>query len=283
MKLPGKFNEMLIDISGIKFSVQRYDDKVSPDGIPIFFLHGFTGSGNDWKGIIPFINQKFQTFTIDLIGHGRTGSPLETSFYETKSIVYQLKAITKKITHKKIILAGYSMGGRAALSFAVEFSGSLEGLILESSSAGIDDTELRKERVESDNELADFIQSHSMEEFVDFWMNIDLFESQKSLPNEKLRELRETKLKNNREGLTNTLRGFSTGKMPSLSEKLSSFKVKTLLITGELDKKFTRINSELLSKFQIADHQVIKNAGHNSHLEKPAEFINVINSFLNEF
>ena len=91
-------------------------------------------------------------------------------------MVEQTLELIKKFTKEKIILAGYSMGGRAALSFAVKHPEMLKGLILESASAGIKEKSLRSERVNSDEQLARYIEAHSLEEFVDFWMNIDLFD-----------------------------------------------------------------------------------------------------------
>ena len=43
-------------------------------------------------------------------------------------------------------LIGYSMGGRAALSYAVKYPEKLAGLILESTSAGIADEKLRRRK-----------------------------------------------------------------------------------------------------------------------------------------
>jgi len=44
-----------------------------------------------------------------------------------------------------------------------------------------------------------------------------------------------------------------------------------------------QINSELVKLFPTAKHVVIKNAGHNVHLEKPDIFVEVVNGFLEEF
>ena len=94
-----------------------------------------------------------------------------------------------------VIIAGYSMGGRAALSFASKYPQMIKGLILESASAGIIEENLRKERTEQDEKLAEFIETHSIEEFVDYWMNISLFDSQKNLSKEKLEEIKKSKIK----------------------------------------------------------------------------------------
>ena len=249
----------------------------------IFLFHGFTGSSDDWKQIIPKLNNRFKIIAVDLIGHGASDSTDDSSLYSTEAMVDQLSELIKHFTEKKIILAGYSMGGRLALSFAVKHPEMLQGLILESSSAGIKEESLRNERVAQDERIAGFIESHTLEEFIDYWMNIDLFKSQKYLPKEKLTDVRNSKLKNNKTGLANSLRGFSTGRMPFLKDEIKKIKCRTLLITGELDSKYTEINSEMVKVFPNSSHRIIKSAGHNTHLEQPAEFTGVINSFLKEF
>ncbi len=272
----------MIDLHGIPLNVEAHSSG-SGSSDYIFFLHGFTGSSGDWKNIITSIDSRFNIAAVDLIGHGKSSSPENISLYSAGSIVEQIGMIVKHFTEEKIFLAGYSMGGRASLSFAVNHPEMLRGLILESTSAGIKKEKQRTERVKLDNELADFVESHSIEEFVEYWMNVDLFASQKNLPKEKLDEVRKLKLRNSKTGLANSLRGFGTGKMPFLLDQIKKIKCKTLLITGELDSKFTSINSEMVDVFPDAKHIVIKKAGHNTHLEKPAEFAGVINTFLREF
>ncbi len=273
---------MLIKLSTVSLNVEVYSSKTTSSGI-LFFFHGFTGSSEDWKQVIPSIDQRFKIIAVDLIGHGKSDSPDNVSLYSAKAMIEQISELIKNFGEEKIILAGYSMGARAALSFAVKHPEMLEGLILESASAGIKEKSLRIERAKSDQHLVEYIVSHPIDEFVDYWMNIDLFDSQKNLSKEKFDSVRNSKLKNCKTGLANSLRGFSTGKMPFLLDKITKVKCRTLLINGELDKKYTLINSELLKKFPAADHQIIKNAGHNTHLEKPKEFVRILNSFLRAY
>lgn len=273
---------MKIQLSKVTLNIEEFRNSSSSKNY-LFFLHGFSGSSSDWNEIIPRINNDFKIFAVDLVGHGQSDSPDDVSLYTTKSMVEQLYQVIKKITEEKIILAGYSMGGRAALSFKANHPEIIKGLILESSSVGIEDQKQRIERTANDEKLAQFIEIHSIEEFVDYWMNIDLFNSQKNLPKIKLNEIRESKLKNNRTGLANSLRGFGQGIMPHLYNEIKNISAETLLISGELDSKYSKINSELLKLFPHAKHVIIKNAGHNTHLEQPSSFVNVINDFLSEF
>jgi len=245
----------------------------------IFFLHGFTCSSGDWSDVI---DKNFNPILIDLIGHGKSDSPKDLDFYRDDSQLEQIKKIISHFTDEKIILCGYSMGGRLALSFANKYAGNLSGLILESSTYGINSKLERDERIKQDNAVCEYINTHSINEFVNFWMNKDLFSSLKKLPEEKYNSVIESKIENNKIGLVNSLLGFGTGIMPSLIKNLKKIEIPTLLITGELDKKFTKINQEMMNEFPNAIHTIINNVGHSTHLENPSEFIDRINQFLSD-
>ena len=159
----------------------------------------------------------------------------------------------------------------------------LAGLILESTSAGIADEKLRQERILHDEQIIEILEKKPLEEFFKFWMSQDLFSTLNSIPEEKLLKAKAEKLLNNKIGLINSLRGFGTGVMPPLHDKLNSIKCKTLLITGELDSKFSTINKELKKKIINSRHEIVKDSGHIVHFEKPEEFVNTANNFLTEF
>jgi 2-succinyl-6-hydroxy-2,4-cyclohexadiene-1-carboxylate synthase len=271
---------MIINIDKIKINLELFREENKTAKPFLVFLHGFTGSSQDWIPVIPKINNNFPAAAIDLIGHGRSSSPSELTNYSEKAVVAHIYEAVKKITEKEIILIGYSMGGRAALSFAVKYGELIKGLILESSAAGIDDKILRSERIKKDEELADFILSNSIENFVDYWMNLEIFSTQKFLSNEKLKKIKENKSKNNKIGLANSLRGFGTGRMSPLFKRLKDIGAETLLITGESDQKFNQLNSVMLKLFEKAEHKIIKNSGHNVHLGEPEVFAETVNSFL---
>ena len=270
---------MLIKHAGIQLNIESIINNESRDE-SVFFLHGFTGSAEDWVPIVSSLNKKFNYYCVDLIGHGKSDSPSEGAYYGFESITGQLKEIITELSTGKIIIAGYSYGGRAALKFAIKNGYMLKGLILESSTYGISDEQIRKERIIQDNKLAEFILNNPIEIFIDHWMNSELFNTQKQLPIEVISRIRESKLKNNRAGLANCLKYSGTGIMGNLSRRLKDIPVKTLLITGELDKKFTDINREMVNLIPESKHQIIENTGHNIHLEKPQIFIDAVNSFL---
>jgi len=249
----------------------------------LIFLHGFTGSAKDWKETTELIDDRFNKIAVDLIGHGKSDTPIEIDKYSASSINSQLLDIINHFTKGKVILVGYSMGGRAALSFATKYPDKIKGMILESTSAGIEDHKEREERIKSDEELTKIIEQNSTEYFIDHWMNLEIFGTQKRFSNDLLQKLRIEKLQNSSIGLAQSLRGFGTGRMPYLGDKLSLLDFPVLLITGELDSKFTQINRKLVKKFPSAKHQVLQNVGHNAHLEEKSKFTETVNRFLNQF
>jgi 2-succinyl-6-hydroxy-2,4-cyclohexadiene-1-carboxylate synthase len=249
----------------------------------VLFIHGFTGNSEEWLPIIEQLPETFNYVAIDLIGHGKSDKPVNLIYYTTESIVDQIKFIKDKLSpYNPIILIGYSMGGRVALSFAATYPKEIKGLILESSSAGIKNESERKKKYEEDLKLIDFINNHTMEEFIELWYDQEMFNTQRRFSNDKIKKLHKKKYNNSKIGMMNILKGFSTGIMPPLHDKLKSIPVKTILISGELDTKYTFINSRIARGFKKAKHKVVKNSGHNTHLEAPQRFIEIVTNYLNQ-
>lgn len=262
------------------FSLFVETEYFNPNKTTILFIHGFTGSSKDWGNILPQIDKSFSCIAIDLIGHGQASSPEKMSYYKIESIIQQIKKVIDEFKIDNVILTGYSMGGRVAMSFANAYPGIIRGLILESTTAGIEDGNERTERLENDKVLSQKILDEGIEKFVEFWMNIPIFSSQKRLSKNELEEIRRNKLSNNPIGLSNSLLGFSTGKMLPLWNKLHKFNLPVLLLAGELDSKYSIINQKMHNLLTNSEFHTAKNTGHNIHLEKPSEFIILVNSFL---
>ena len=71
--------------------------------------------------------------------------------------------------------------------------------------------------------------------------------------------------------------------MPPVHDKLKKIPLKVLLITGDLDSKFTRINARLAKRFFKAKHKIVRNSGHTTHLEETKRFIEIVLNYLGQF
>jgi 2-succinyl-6-hydroxy-2,4-cyclohexadiene-1-carboxylate synthase len=220
---------------------------------------------------------------MDIVGHGKSDAPGIQTYYSVESIVNQIKYVKDHLTPNKIFLLGYSMGGRIALSYASVYPDDLKGLILESASAGIKNDEERQKRYEEDLKLAEYIETHTLEEFIEMWHDQELFNTQRRFSNDKLKKLKKKKASGSKIGYANSLKGFSTGIMPPVHDKLKKIPLKVLLITGDLDSKFTGINARLAKRFFKAKHKIVRNSGHNTHLEESKRFVEIVLNYLGQF
>lgn len=250
--------------------------------IPIIFLHGFTGCAKDWLFLFDKLNPKFFPIAIDLPGHGKSIVPNNLDYFSPQYYSKIVDLVLNKFNIEKTVFVGYSMGGRTALSFAVENSSKILALILESASAGIRNEKERSLRIQSDLLLADKIISDGIDAFIDYWLNLPFFISLKKLDAQIYSSLVEAKKSNSPIGLSNSLKGFSTGIMPSLWNNLGTLTFPTLLIAGGFDSKYVKINNEMNQIFPNSNLKIMKNCGHNTHLEKQEEFVIFVNDFLNK-
>ena len=271
---------MVIKTNGFSINVISESDSVPADEIPILFLHGFTGSAKDWDPFCSSLNSKYFPIAVDLPGHGNTTVSNKSDSFSTEAYTHIIQIVLDYFKISKVILIGYSMGGRTALSFTVKNCEKVLGLILESSTAGIEDAKERAIRIETDRMLADKILTDGLDSFVNYWMDIPFFRSLKSLGEKEYSELVLVKKQNSPQGLANSLLGFSTGKMSSLWSNLSSLTIPTLLIAGSLDRKYVRINKEMDELLPNSNVEIMDDCGHNTHLENREEFLILVNNFL---
>ena len=272
--------ELFISIDLIKFRVLTKN--FPSEQTPIILLHGFSGNGNDWQFMFDQLNNSYPLIAIDLIGHGKTVSPNNPMLFTEDSQIIQLDKILDFLKIDLCLLLGYSMGGRLALAYSIKNQHRVKCLILESASPGIEDKRLRDERVIHDKALAARLRIENTKDFFNFWYSLPVFASLQSKP-KLLLDLINTKLENDKVSLANSLENFSTGKMKDYWSDISNLDIPTLLICGELDAKYVEICKRMNSLISNSKLIVVKNSGHITHLEKPSEFINFVNSFLRTF
>lgn len=266
---------MKVVVNGVTYSVE-----VCGKGHPVVLLHGFTGSLDNWKTFVSMWKSRFTLILVDIIGHGKSEAPADYKRYSMENVVADLACLLDALKVEKTHLVGYSMGGRLALSFAVTYPDRLKKIVLESTSPGLQTEKEREARRKNDEALANKLEKLGIEKFVDEWEDIPLFSSQKSLASERLLRLREQRLLNNPFGLANSLRGMGTGAQPSWWSELAKINHPTLLLCGELDKKFCEIAEKVCTLMPHSTIKKVKDAGHAIHVEKPKFFGKIVSEFL---
>ena len=248
----------------------------------VVLLHGFTGTSSTWTDVSALLAGKYRVVAVDLTGHGKTANPSDPSRYAMAEQVADLEALFGEMKLADFTLVGYSMGGRIALAYTLQYPHRVTSLILESASPGLKTEMERNERKKEDALLANRIQQDGIPAFIEFWEEIPLFTSQKKMSLEKQREVRKERLGQNTVGLANSLLGIGTGSQPSYWGELSSIQVPVLLITGEIDRKFVFIAREMNEILTLANHMTIKDVGHAIHVEKPTLFATMVEEHINK-
>jgi 2-succinyl-6-hydroxy-2,4-cyclohexadiene-1-carboxylate synthase len=166
------------------------------------------------------------------------------------------------------VWVGYSMGGRVALHVALAHPEQVQGLVLISTTPGIEGPEERGARRASDEALAALAESEGTEHFIDRWLAQPLF---RSLPAESAD--REARLANTPGGLASSLRLAGTGTQGPLWERLAELRERALpvlVVAGELDHKYSEQATRTASAIgPSARLLIVKDAGHACHLEQP--------------
>ncbi|MEN1938601.1 2-succinyl-6-hydroxy-2,4-cyclohexadiene-1-carboxylate synthase [Paenibacillus sp. 102] len=265
---------------GVTLQGVTYEYEVAGSGEPLLLLHGFTGSMETWRSFIPSWSERFQVIVVDLVGHGKTESPKEMTYYNIQNVALQMTTLLDHLHIEKAHILGYSMGGRLAITMACLYPNRVKSLLLENCTAGLEKESDRKERCARDEQLADRIELEGIEAFVNRWENIPLFATQKKLPQDVKEAVRKERLTNNSRGLANSLRGMGTGAQPSWWNQLEGLKMPVLLMNGEHDQKFFQVLTNMKERIPHAKFVKIDGAGHAIHVEQPQKFGTIVEGFL---
>ncbi|WP_431804430.1 2-succinyl-6-hydroxy-2,4-cyclohexadiene-1-carboxylate synthase [Halobacillus andaensis] len=246
-------------------------------GPPLFLLHGFTGSCHSFDKIKPSLSSKFRVISIDMPGHGNTG---EIGPVSMEDFTVDLKQIIEHFSYKSVHLLGYSMGGRSALSFAMLYPQYVNLLMLESASPGLETLEEQLARQSKDQHHIDKLLEQGLNAFVQYWENIPLFSTQRKLPESVSQQLREERLSHTARGLAQSLEGMGTGTQPSWWPQLPNLNKRILLVTGEKDEKFVKLNQRMNNLLPGSELITVKGAGHAIHVEDPKAFAKIVEEFM---
>jgi 2-succinyl-6-hydroxy-2,4-cyclohexadiene-1-carboxylate synthase len=173
-------------------------------------------------------------------------------------------------------VVGYSMGGRIALHAALRDPGAFRSLALVGVSAGIDD---RDERRRSDDQLADWIERHTIEDVVERWESQPVFASQ---PAELVLAQRAGRLSHDPKLLAKLLRSAGQGATPPVWDRLRELRCPVLLIAGERDERYGEAAQRMASLIPRADVRIVPGAGHAPQLERPLRVAEILDDHLIE-
>ncbi len=236
-------------------------------GTPILALHGFSGCGADWDAVARRLGRP--VVAPDLLGHGRSVGPVGDAPYALAPTLGRLVALLDRLRLERVLVLGYSLGGRLAVHLALDHPGRVAGLVLIGATPGLVDPAERATRAAEDARLAAEVERDGAAAFLARWQARPLIATQARAPEPVRRDLARWRARAHGPGLAATLRALSPGVLPSRWDDLGRLPP-TLLVTGSEDVKFTGIAREVLARAPSARHVIVPQAGHAPHLERPA-------------
>lgn len=264
---------------GTRIAVHRWPGPAGASP-PLILVHGFMGSVAAWGGLPARLARHRTVLVPELPGHGQSDAPTAPARYAVTELATSLSVAVRAIHDGPGDWLGYSMGGRVALAGVAEGTIQPRRLILESSSPGLAVPDERRARRSADEARAAALEAGGMTTFVDSWMNLSLFASQKTLPLEVREAEKRRRVGLDPSAMAACLRGGGTGSQSSYWNALHRLPRPTLLLTGALDTKFVALAERMCRRLQEGVHRSVDGAGHAVHLERPGDWLSAIEAFL---
>ena len=248
--------------------------RIIGDKTPLVILHGFLGSGDNWKSLgNKFAANGYQVHLVDQRNHGRS---FHDEAFSYQLIVEDLKKYCNHHKFHKFNLLGHSMGGKAAMLFAVTYPELVGKLI-----------------------VADIGPKFYPQHHQDILKGLSLLNFQEIKTRGGAEEILSEYVKEAgiRQFLLKNLYWVQKGELglrinlKSLTEKVeevgmalpegTKFTKATLFIKGSNSNYILETDEILIrTHFPTAKIQNVSNAGHWLHAENPTDFYNYIIEFL---
>jgi len=254
----------------------------------VLFLHGFMGDKSDWGAIARSLaTLGHRCVAIDLPGHGETKTKIingdvTSTVYSIEGISDTLHSLLEKMEIEDVIIVGYSLGARVALSLSLSSSkekrkSSISRVISLSGTCGMLDDDASKEtRRKRDAALAEELRtSQSLISFCTTWYEQPMWKPLVSRDGMSIKEVARKRARSvgeeKKNEIANVLEHASVGKQKQVWNDLKSNEnnVEVTFVYGELDEKFAYI-AEKAVRLSGNDVEAIEiaNAGHALHLEQ---------------
>lgn len=274
--------EFDFDWEGQKIHVYQWG---KAENIPVVLLHGFMQTGLSWSIIAAALSGNHCAYALDFLGHGRSSKPSNVELYRYDAMVRMVESFLEQVAcmghegaKRRAHVIGYSMGGRIALGLASSEKDLLYSLILESCNFGPEGNEQRAAAEERNAGWAQRLRNNGIEEFVEYWETLPLFESQRETGLDE--ELRPERLANDAESMALCLEGAGKHAMPDASQAFAV--VANTWVPVKYLWGYDDCGSEAVA--HQLEHDGIDvtsfGTGHNVHLEAPVLYGTVVQEFL---
>lgn len=262
----------------VEFNGARIHFTGTGEGTALVFVHAGIADSRMWRPQIAFFSPRYRVITFDLRGFGQTA--MAAGEYSNAD---DLEAVMDALGVEKAALVGCSMGGSAAINFALR--NPQRALALVPVCSGVEGYEVE----DTEGSLALWTQAQEARRQGDFecyaeavcrlWVDGPRRKPEAVEPGVRafVKEMLRTSFD------TPGKSGKQVVPSPLMVNRLGEIRTPTLVIAGREDvPEMTPHIQKLSAEIQGARLAVIEGAGHLPGLEQPAEFNRLLDDFLNE-
>jgi len=265
------FADELILTSYVNDGVTNLQKKI----LPIVFLHGFDSSLLEFRRLLPQLTDTYQVWAVDLFGFGMT-ERLRGVQVSPNSIKEHLYYFLQTAIATPIVLVGASMGGAAAIDFALTYPEVVQKLVLIGSAGMRAGTTMGKFLISPLDRMAtNFLRSSKVRREV----SLKAYANPSFVtPDAEACASLHLSMPRWSESLISFTKSGGYG---SFAEQLKYLEQETLILWGDRDRI---LGIKDATKFQetIPRNQLIwiDNSGHVPHLERPDIVAQQIHKFI---
>lgn len=239
-------------------------------GDAVVFLHGYTGSSNDFAHQIPVVSEQFQTICPDHRGHGKSEAPDSEDAYAIDVFSEDVYAVLCSLNIGKCCLVGHSMGGFIALQFVLDHPDMVKALVLIDTSSG--EWDVAPGYLAHRQKLDELAETRGLEAAFEYDAenNPQRIENFKNHP-ERREIVKQRVMNTSVPGYVYSARNFA--KWTPVTPRLHEITVPALIFLGEEDVSFYRPVQVLRESILNSRYVMVPMAGHSPQEDAP-DFMN---------
>lgn len=258
-----------VDVTDPKLHVED-----SGQGPAVVLLHGFGGSGRNFRPQARALRGRWRVLLPDLRAHGRSEAPEDPAACDEAAYVADVARVLDRAGVRRAVVGGLSMGAAVALAFARAHPGRVRGLVLASYPAA------REARGISGiaTRFAETLERQGLEAAGAAFV----WGPESGLDAAGAALVRQGFLEHRPRSLAAALRGFLASLPPldALATPLGHLPCPALVVAGERDAGSLPSCRRLATLLPRAELVVVPDAGHVVNLEAPVAFNSALLRFL---
>jgi pimeloyl-ACP methyl ester carboxylesterase len=260
------------NINGVNLNYE-----VAGQGQAVVFLHGMTGSTQDWANQIAVLLPKYKVVALDMRGHGKSAAPTTEAGYSIPILAEDVFGLLNLLGIRKCCLAGHSIGGFIALQFALSHGDRLAALVLVDTSSGQFGSDPNYAQLRQ--KLDELARSQGVEAAFEYDASNNPMRIERFKKHPELRGVSRQKV------VMTSVAGYIYGpraiaKWQPVTPRLSEIRVPTLICWGDEDTPFVEAVKILEKGISGSVLVTVQGVGHNPHEEAPEIFNQALLKFL---